>query len=157
MDFIILILLRRWTRIAPVLDRRTDHGIKNYWNTHLKKNLKEKLIQLGIDPIILHNATNGPFVGNPLQFPDLNSMRSFLMEELSPSSSLPNTGGRVIDHFDFKSDVRRLQANNVVQLAQVYQQVYPDRAAQFAQVYQDPAVPMPTTSLAEEGGRDLSV
>ncbi|KDP31274.1 hypothetical protein JCGZ_11650 [Jatropha curcas] len=37
----------RWSAIARHLPKRTDNGIKNYWNTHLKK----RLIDMGVDPI----------------------------------------------------------------------------------------------------------
>lgn len=38
----------RWSRIAAELPGRSDNKIKNYWNSYLKKKLKER----GIDPII---------------------------------------------------------------------------------------------------------
>ncbi|MCO5594024.1 hypothetical protein L7F22_048043 [Adiantum nelumboides] len=37
----------RWSRIAAQLPGRTDNEIKNYWNTRIKKRLK----QMGIDPV----------------------------------------------------------------------------------------------------------
>ncbi|MCO5610821.1 hypothetical protein L7F22_065063 [Adiantum nelumboides] len=37
----------RWSLIAAQLPGRTDHNVKSYWNTRLKK----KLCEMGIDPI----------------------------------------------------------------------------------------------------------
>lgn len=41
------ILGNKWSTIATHLPGRTDNEIKNFWNTHLKK----QLIQLGFDPM----------------------------------------------------------------------------------------------------------
>ncbi|EFJ18565.1 hypothetical protein SELMODRAFT_112187, partial [Selaginella moellendorffii] len=38
------ILRKRWSVIASHIPGRTDNKIKNYWNTHLKK----QLLQMGI-------------------------------------------------------------------------------------------------------------
>ncbi|KAL8249869.1 hypothetical protein R6Q59_006737 [Mikania micrantha] len=52
------LLGNRWSVIATHIPRRTDHEIKNYWNTHLKK----KLTKMGIDPVThklrIASATN---------------------------------------------------------------------------------------------------
>jgi myb proto-oncogene protein len=39
--------LCRWAAIASYLPQRTDNDIKNYWNTHLRKKLKNIQIQTG--------------------------------------------------------------------------------------------------------------
>ncbi|KAG0458335.1 hypothetical protein HPP92_023492 [Vanilla planifolia] len=44
----------RWSKIARNLPGRTDNEIKNYWNTHIKK----KLRNMGIDPIT-HKPLHG--------------------------------------------------------------------------------------------------
>ncbi|KAI0494615.1 hypothetical protein KFK09_024756 [Dendrobium nobile] len=41
------LLGNRWSAIATHLPKRTDNEIKNYWNTHLKK----QLAKMGIDPV----------------------------------------------------------------------------------------------------------
>ncbi|KAF3488122.1 hypothetical protein F2Q69_00054475 [Brassica cretica] len=52
---------RSWAAIASSLAGRTDNDIKNYWNTNLKKRLKQK----GLDPI-----THKPI--NPTGFEPVN-------------------------------------------------------------------------------------
>ncbi|XP_047323306.1 myb-related protein 308-like [Impatiens glandulifera] len=47
------LLGNRWSLIAGRLPGRTDNEIKNYWNTHLSKKLRE----IGIDPIT-HKKVN---------------------------------------------------------------------------------------------------
>ncbi|CAA7030863.1 unnamed protein product [Microthlaspi erraticum] len=46
----------KWAAIAASLEGRTDNDIKNYWNTNLKKRLKQK----GLNPITHHpiNSTD---------------------------------------------------------------------------------------------------
>ncbi|KAK9051751.1 hypothetical protein SSX86_028379 [Deinandra increscens subsp. villosa] len=41
------VLGNKWSTIASCLPGRTDNEIKNYWNTHIRK----QLIQMGIDPV----------------------------------------------------------------------------------------------------------
>lgn len=57
----------RWAAIATSLAGRTDNEIKNYWNTNLKKRLKQK----GLDPIITHKPINStgiePKINKPVR------------------------------------------------------------------------------------------
>lgn len=55
------ILGNKWSIIASRLPGRTDNGIKNYWNTNLKK----KLIRMGIDPVTHQPQTDDMFVSFP--------------------------------------------------------------------------------------------
>ncbi|XP_058099951.1 transcription factor MYB93-like [Magnolia sinica] len=48
------ILGNKWSTIATHLPGRTDNEIKNFWNTHLKKNL----IKMGYDPVTHLPRTN---------------------------------------------------------------------------------------------------
>ncbi|KAK3005780.1 hypothetical protein RJ639_017381 [Escallonia herrerae] len=50
------ILGNKWSAIAKHLPGRTDNGIKNFWNTHLKK----KLFKMGFDPMT-HRPRNDIF------------------------------------------------------------------------------------------------
>ncbi|XP_020579747.1 myb-related protein 306-like [Phalaenopsis equestris] len=49
------LLGNRWSAIATHLPKRTDNEIKNYWNTHLKK----QLAKLGIDPVTHKSKCDG--------------------------------------------------------------------------------------------------
>ncbi|KAL8107629.1 transcription factor MYB41-like [Apium graveolens] len=62
----------RWSQIAAQLPGRTDNGIKNYWNTHIKK----KLVSNGIDP-----KTHEPIARN-----DLNNFLANFSHSLSTSN-----------------------------------------------------------------------
>lgn len=62
----------RWSQIAAQLPGRTDNGIKNYWNTHIKK----KLVSNGIDP-----KTHEPIARN-----DLNNFLANFSSSLSTSN-----------------------------------------------------------------------
>ncbi|CAH8325868.1 unnamed protein product [Eruca vesicaria subsp. sativa] len=57
----------KWSKIASRLPGRTDNGIKNHWNTHIKK----KLVKMGIDPV-----TSQPLKQEPNNTDNPNSTSS---------------------------------------------------------------------------------
>ena len=59
----LLFLLCRWAAIASYLPQRTDNDIKNYWNTHFKKQLK--MLHASRDSYIAVSATEILKARNP--------------------------------------------------------------------------------------------
>ncbi|XWS58593.1 hypothetical protein CRYUN_Cryun08bG0047700 [Craigia yunnanensis] len=60
------LLGNKWAAIASYLPQRTDNDIKNYWNTHLKKQLKK--LQSALDPRMAQDSstTTTQFVSKSL-------------------------------------------------------------------------------------------
>ncbi|KAH9320443.1 hypothetical protein KI387_015082, partial [Taxus chinensis] len=76
------LLGNRWSLIAGRIPGRTDNEIKNYWNTHLSK----QLISQGIDP-----RTHKPLISLPIENPNT------ITPESSTDKSDPSTVKRNFD------------------------------------------------------------
>lgn len=68
----------RWSQIAAQLPGRTDNEVKNFWNSYIKKKLRER----GIDP-----ATHKPLAGKQQQAATTASV--FCDAELVPTTATP--------------------------------------------------------------------
>ncbi|PSS11801.1 Transcription factor like [Actinidia chinensis var. chinensis] len=92
------VLGNKWSKIAAHLPGRTDNEIKNYWNTHMRK----QLLQNGIDP-----KTHKPL-------PNLNLLVN-LSQLLSPST-FGNLMSPLDNAFRPQLDAAQLLLQSIVQL-----------------------------------------
>ncbi|KAI9073287.1 hypothetical protein K1719_044750 [Acacia pycnantha] len=77
------LLGNRWSLIAGRLPGRTDNEVNNYWNSHLRK----KLINKGIDLIIIASGLEEG--EESFCIPDLNLNLTSMKSEIISSSSPP--------------------------------------------------------------------
>ncbi|KAK8931333.1 Transcription factor MYB28 [Platanthera zijinensis] len=80
------LLGNRWSAIATHLPKRTDNEIKNYWNTHLKK----QLAKMGIDPVT-HKSKNDALAtadGHSRSAANLNHMAQWESARLEAEARL---------------------------------------------------------------------
>ncbi|KAK9201220.1 hypothetical protein WN944_016421 [Citrus x changshan-huyou] len=78
------LLGNRWSLIAGRIPGRTDNGIKNYWNTRLRK----KLISQGIDP-----TTHKPLIFNQVVLHDQLASSSSTSNPNTPSLEIMEEAG----------------------------------------------------------------
>uniref|UniRef100_A0A0D9X1X0 Uncharacterized protein n=1 Tax=Leersia perrieri TaxID=77586 RepID=A0A0D9X1X0_9ORYZ len=69
----------KWSQIAAQLPGRTDNEVKNFWNSYIKKKLRQR----GIDPATHKPLSDSPAAGNRTRTPALFSDAELILSSIS--------------------------------------------------------------------------